>query len=97
MAYYGDPILPQPHPIAPASLAELAAGMTTPPSVEAEESVRRITARYPQWSPSRVSATIRAETNRHDITIAQIAWVMLQVREMSPTYGNEREAQAPRE
>ncbi|MET8150920.1 hypothetical protein ACIBSW_00880 [Actinoplanes sp. NPDC049668] len=89
MAYFGDPFLPQPHPIAPASLSELAAGMTAPPTVEAEDLVRRITAQYPQWDPSRISATIRAETNRHDITIPQIAWVMLKVRERSPTYGNE--------
>ncbi|MCU7730021.1 hypothetical protein ODJ79_40435 [Actinoplanes sp. KI2] len=89
MAYYGDPFLPQPHPIESASLAELAAGMTAPPTVEAAELVRRITTRYPQWDPSRISATIRAETNRHDITIPQIAWVMLKVREMSPTYRSD--------
>ena len=89
MSYYGDPLLPQPHPIAPASLAELAAAMTAPPSVEAEELVRQIAEQYPQWEPSRISATIRAEANRHDITIPQIAWVLLKVRGIRPTYRNE--------
>ncbi|MEU4240016.1 helix-turn-helix domain-containing protein [Actinoplanes sp. NPDC026619] len=80
MVYHGDPSIPQPHDIPPATLQELADGKTDPPTPEAEKLIRELAHRHPQWDARRIHARIRADTNRHDVSIAQVASVLLAMR-----------------
>jgi hypothetical protein len=84
MVYHGDPSIPQPHHIPPATLAELAARMSAEPSTQARRLIVVRARRHPDWGVEWIHASIRRDTGRHDISIPQIAWVLLEMRRVSP-------------
>jgi hypothetical protein len=84
MVYHGDPAIPQPHDVPPDDLAELAARMATPPTPVAQELIIDLARRHPGWGVERIRARIRRDPGRHDISVAQIAWVLLQLRQVRP-------------
>src|SRR3954465_11709765 len=97
MAYHGDPSIPQPHHIPPANLAELAARMTVEPSMEARRLIVSRARQHPDWSVEGIHASIRRNPQRHDITIPQVAWVLLEMRRVDPAaWVHAAAAQKPR-
>jgi hypothetical protein len=78
MVHYGDPQIPQPHRIAPATLAELAATATGPPTPRAQEQILKLARRHERWSVDRLHARIRRKPGgRNDVSRAQIALILL--------------------
>lgn len=80
MAYPSDPATPRPHDVPPDDLVELAAKMTTPPTPLARELIISLARQHPRWGVEFISASIRNDPGRHDVTIPQIARVLLEVR-----------------
>jgi hypothetical protein len=97
MVHYGDPQIPQPHRIAPATLAELAATATGPPTPQAQEQILELARRHERWSVDRIHARIRRKPGgRNDVSRAQIALILLQNGYTNRTVEPERQRRRTR-
>jgi hypothetical protein len=54
--------------------------MTTPPTPVARELIIAIALQHPSWGVEFIGASIRNDPGRHDVTIAQIAHTLLELR-----------------